>query len=225
MKTVVITGASRGIGLATAATFLAEGWRVVGTYVTTPIPIKDKNLISFRYDQGDPKSIAAFSKKVKGKIATIDALVNNAGILIDGKDKTADPAAVRKTLEVNVVGVIDVTERLLPLMKKGSQIVNLSSGYGTLSRPIDDASCAGYRISKAAINMYTKHLAFRLKPKGIIVSSIRPGWVKTHMGYSIATERDKPSRTPELAARDIFKLVTTVKETGQFWQDGKKQTW
>lgn len=226
MKTVVITGASKGIGLATAKKFLNEGWRVVATYLDIPIPIEDKNLFSVQYDQGDPESIAEAVKRIKDLNFTIDALVNNAGILIDAKDKVADPTKVRKTLEVNVVGVIDLTERLLSILERGAHIVNLNSGYGAISKPeLDDETSSGYRISKAALNMYTRHLAFRLKDKGLLVSAIAPGWVNTDMGNIIATETDKPNREPEEAAQDIFDLVTKVKETGQFWREGKTTDW
>lgn len=226
LKTAVVTGASRGIGLPTAKKFLNEGWRVIGTYLHTVIPIEHENLIAMQYDQGNSESITAVAEEIKKHAPTIDALINNAGILLDADDTAADPVKVRKTLEVNIVGIVDLTERLLPLLKEGSHIVNLNSGYGSISAPIlDDATSAGYRISKAALNMYTRHLAFRVKDRGIIVSALAPGWVQTDMGYSVATEIEGPDRTPEQAAEDIFKLVTTVTETGEFWRLGKKTDW
>ncbi len=66
---------------------------------------------------------------------------------------------------------------------------------------------------------------FRLKEKGIIVSSIDPGWVKTDMGNLGATEDEKPNREPEEVADDVYHLVTSVKESGQFWKFGKKREW
>jgi len=226
MKTIIITGASRGIGLATTKKFLAEGWRVIGTYLNTKIPLEHADLISVQYDQGDSQIIAKAAGQIAATALHIDALINNAGILLDADDTVADPVKVRKTLEVNVVGVVDLTERLLPLFQKGNHIVNINSGYGSISAPIlDDETAAGYRISKAALNMYTRHLAFRLESRGILVSSLAPGWVQTDMGYSISTDTEKPDRTPEQAADEIFQLVTTVKESGQFWRLGKKTEW
>jgi NAD(P)-dependent dehydrogenase (short-subunit alcohol dehydrogenase family) len=226
MKTVIITGASRGIGLATAKRFLNEGWRVIGTYFNTKIPIKHKNLIQVKYNQADSKNIKKTSLEITKIISNVDLLINNAGILLDGEDNFADAIKVRKTLEVNVIGVIDLTERVLPLFKKESHIVNINSGYGSISAPLlDDASAAGYRISKAALNMYTRHLAFRLESRRIIASSLDPRWVDTDMGNVVATATEKPDRTPEQAADDIFQLVTTVKESGQFWRFGKKTQW
>lgn len=226
MKTIIITGASRGIGLATAKKFLAEGWRVIGTYLNTPIPVQNSNLISIQYDQGDSQSIKNLADQIISTVSSLDALVNNAGILLDANDKAADPIKIKKTLEVNVVGVVDLTERLLPLFKERSHVVNLNSGYGSISAPmLDDETASGYRISKAALNMYTRHLSFRLKNRGVIVSSLDPGWVKTDMGYSVVTETEGPDRTPGEAANDIFQLITTLKETGQFWRFGKKTEW
>ena len=226
MKTAVITGASRGIGLATARKFLGEGWRVIGTYLNTPIPLQDKNLVAIKYDQGDSESIAEAAEQISKIAPQVDALINNAGVLLDAHEKVADPVKVRKTLEVNVVGLIDLTERSLSLFRKDSHIVNLNSGYGSISAPmLDDETAAGYRISKAALNMYTRHLAFRLESRGIIVSALAPGWVSTDMGNSIATETEKPDRTPQQAAQEIFELVTGIKETGQFWRHGKRTDW
>ncbi len=225
MKTVIITGASKGIGFATANKFLTEGWRVIGTYLNTPINIENPNLISIHYDQGDSKSIAKAATQITKIAPRADALINNAGILIDAGDKVADSVKVEKTMEVNVIGIVNLTERLLPLFQKDSHIVNMDSGYGAMSVPIDDETAAGYRISKAALNMYTRHLAFRLKSRGVIVSSLAPGWVDTDMGNVIASATEKPDRTPEQAAGEIFQLVTTVKESGHFWEYGKKIEW
>lgn len=226
MKTVVITGISKGIGSATAKKFLAEGWRVIGTYLNTHPPIHHEQLIALQYDQGNPISIAKTVELINANASHVDALVNNAGVLLDPDDTWADPAKVRSTLEINVVGLIDLTEHLLPLLGKDSHIVNLNSGYGVISHPeFDDAASAAYRISKAALNMYTRHLAFRLESQGIIVSAIAPGWVQTDMGYSLATDTEKPSRTPDQAADDIYNLVTMVKEGGFFWEFGHKIEW
>lgn len=225
MKTIIITGASRGIGLATAKKFLIEGWRVIGTYLDKPAPIENPNLVQIQYNQSDSQSIAKTAAQIATTTSHLDALINNAGVLLDADDEIADPVKLRKTLEVNVIGVVDLTEHLLPLFQEGSQIVNMDSGHGRLTLAIDDEFGAGYRISKTALNMYTHHLAFRLQSRGVIVSSMAPGWVQTDMGNSIATETSKPDRTPEQAADDIFQLVTTVKESGFLWEFGKKIDW
>lgn len=225
MKTIIITGASRGIGLATAKKFITEGWRVIGTYLNTPIALAHENLISLRYDQGDFENIIKTADQIKNIVPEIDALVNNAAIILDAKDKKVDIEKIRKTFEVDVLGIIYLTERLLPQLHKGSHIININSAYGALSVPIDDITSTGYRVAKAALNMYTRTLAFRLKDTGIIVSSLDPGWVKTDMGNDVATENDEPNREPEEPAEDIYKLVTTANKSGYFWRFGKKREW
>ncbi|MBI2034035.1 MAG: SDR family NAD(P)-dependent oxidoreductase [Candidatus Liptonbacteria bacterium] len=225
MKTIVITGASRGIGLTTTKKFLSEGWRVIGTYLNTPIPISHQNLSVIQFDQGNSASIAKTADSIKKTAPEIDAVVNCAGIILDVQDTEADIEKIRKTFEVDVLGIIDFTERLLPNLRKGSHIVNIDSLYGTFSFPIDDTSSTGYRIAKAGLNMYTRTLAFRLKDRGIIASSLDPGWVKTDMGNKGATETEKPDREPEEPAEDIYHLVTAVHESGYFWKLGKKREW
>lgn len=225
MKTIVITGASRGIGLATATRFLKEGWRVIGTYNKILIPIKNADCISVQLDQGDTASIKRAAEEIKNITQQIDVLVNNAGITLDWVKPQIDLEKIRKTFEVNLFGVIDLTEQLLMKMSASSHIVNIDSSYGAFSLPIDDESSTGYRLSKAALNMYTRTLAFRLKDKGVIVSSLDPGWVKTDMGNLGLSENEGPDREPEEVASDIYQLVTTVQESGQFWRLGKKTDW
>lgn len=225
MKTIVITGASRGIGLATATRFLKEGWRVIGTYNKTPIPIKNADCISVQLDQGDTASIKRAAEEIKKITQQIDVLVNNAAITLDWVEPQIDIEKIRKTFEVNLFGVIDLTEQLLTKIPAFSHIVNIDSSYGAFSLPIDDESSTGYRLSKAALNMYTRTLAFRLKGKGIIVSSLDPGWVKTDMGNLGLSENEGPDREPEEVAGDIYQLITTVQESGQFWRQGQKTDW
>ncbi len=225
MKTAVITGASRGIGLATAKVFLANGWKVVGTYNNTAIPLTSEQLISIKLDLSSPKDIERAAQDIKRVCPSVDVLVNNAGIIKDNHDSTIDLNKIRQTFEVNLFGTIDLTNHLLPLMDRGAHIINIDSVYGSFSFLIDDQTSAGYRMSKAALNMYTRVLALHLEEKGIIVSSLDPGWVKTDMGMAVATETDKPDREPEQAAEDIYRLATSNSASGNFWKFGKKREW
>jgi NAD(P)-dependent dehydrogenase (short-subunit alcohol dehydrogenase family) len=222
---VVITGASRGIGLATVKKFLENGWRVIGTSHQHPIPVENPELTKIVMDASSPGSIVRAMKEITDLGVAVDVLVNNAGVNLDGHSVAAEGGIVRKTLEVNVVGVVDVTEKLLPLMRKGGCIINIDSNYGSFSTPIDDETSSAYRISKAALNMYTRTLAFRLKDKGIVVSSLDPGWCRTDMGNGVASETEKPDREPEEAAGDIYTLAISDVESGCFWRFGKKRDW
>lgn len=225
MKTVIITGVSRGIGLATAQRFLKEGWRVIGTYNENHIPLDASNLVPVELDLASTESISHAAEEIKKVASQIEVLVNNAGIILDALNLGVDLGKVRKTFEVDLFGVIDFTERLLPAMAASSHIINVDSQYGSFSFPIDEDSSASYRLAKAALNMYTRILAFRLRDHGITVSSLDPGWVKTDMGKAGATETEGPDREPEEAANDIYVLATSKVESGCFWRFGKKQEW
>lgn len=148
--------------------------------------------------------------------------MNNAGIALEDWGETeVDMSKLRKTLEVNLIGLIDFTEHLLPKISANGQIVNISSVMGSLTKDYGEEELDNpcYRISKTAVNMYTKTLASRLKKKGITVSSVHPGWVKTEMGGEGAT------REPVEAADQIYKLATTTHKTGLFWYDSEEFPW
>lgn len=218
MKTIVITGASRGIGKALAERFLKHGDFVIGTSTSGTSPIEHDRLLMLQLDLSNPESIAACTKSIIDSGRKIDILINNAGIWSGIED---DPMIhmdiLRKTLEVNLFGTADFTERLIPVMNDGGHIVSVSSRAGSLTKQTH-ANYPDYKISKAALNMLTRCLAMRLNGK-ITVSSVHPGWVKTDMGGSDADIE------PEEAAEDIFKLATSKPETGQFWYKGEKFPW
>lgn len=221
MKTVVITGISRGIGKALSEKFLKEKFRVIGTSTKGTADIKNPNLDILTLDLSLPESIANATKNIVSITKNIDILLNNAGISADEKPGEMSITALRKNLEVNLLGLIDFTEQLLPYIFPNGQIVNTASVMGSLTAPIGDNELdyPAYRISKTAVNMYTKTLASRVKNQGIIVSSVHPGWVKTDMGGEGAT------REPSIAADEIFKLATTQHETGLFWFDNEIFPW
>ena len=225
MKTVLITGASRGIGQATAKKFLDEGWQVIGTSTSGEMKIENEKLIPLKLDISNQASIEETARQIIAKGIKIDVLINNAGIAIDSWDEGVALEKVRQTFEVNLFGLIDFAERLLPIINSGGSIINMDSRYGSFTMPIDDNTSIGYRMSKAALNMYTRFLAFRLEEKKITVSSVDPGWVKTDMGFSGADEHSKPDREPEEPAKEIFNLATSKVETGLFWHKGKVREW
>ncbi len=218
MKIVFITGVSRGIGKAVAQRFLNAGDYVIGTSTSGTADWSHENLTLIQLDLSKPESISTCVEATKALGKKIDVLVNNAGIW---SGKEGDPIIyidlLRKTLEVNLIGTLDLTEQLIPLINAGGHIINVSSSAGSLTS-VYDAEYPDYKIAKAALNMATRTLAIRFKDT-ITVSSIHPGWVKTDMGGSDA------DREPEEAAEDIFKLANSHVETGQFWFKGEKFPW
>ena len=246
MKTTLITGVSKGIGRALAEKFLIEGYRVIGTSLTGAVDYTHPHLIVHQLDLSQSDSISRCSADIarffelaeaSPKAATktgIDILINNAGVMVDNNETCVIIDKLRKTLEVNLIGTIDFTEHVIPLINVGGHIINISSAAGSLTETdLKDANTShspyhypAYKISKCALNMYTRTLAMRMQHdnKGaeknqITVSSVHPGWVKTDMGGSDA------DITPEEAANQIFKLSTSQPETGHFWFNGKKYPW
>jgi NAD(P)-dependent dehydrogenase (short-subunit alcohol dehydrogenase family) len=225
MKTAIVTGTSRGIGKATAELFLQKSWKVIGTYNNNATDLESPNFVSLKLDLGSKESIATAVEEIKKESQTIDALVNNAGICVDGQTETLTMENLRETFEVDLFGQVDFTEQLIPLLQEDSRIINVDSIYGAQSFPINDKTHPAYRIAKAAFNMYSRVLAFKLKDQGVIVSAIDPGWVKTDMGLKSATETDSPDREPEEVAQEIYDLATKDIESGFFWLNGKKRDW
>ncbi len=227
MKTVLITGIGRGIGRALAEKFLNEDWYVVGTSTEGTIEYSNKNLEVFKLDLSDSNSIKDCVAGIASLNKEIDILINNAGVLLDDEETRVITEKLRETLEVNLIGTIDFTEKIIPLLENNAHIVNISSSAGSLedTENVEDSHSPyhypAYKISKAALNMYTRTLAVRLKHENmnILVSSVHPGWVKTDMGGT-----DAPT-LPADAALNIFDLATSRPQTGQFWFNGKKYPW
>ncbi len=220
MKTVLITGISRGIGEATARKFLDEGFKVLGTSTSGEAEINHDNLKVFKLDLSNPEEILHLSKMLETEEIKLDVLVNNAAILLDSYDSfPLKREALEQTLQVNLIGTIELTEKLIPQINSGGHIINISSGNGSMTEEQDTEKPA-YHISKAAINMYTKTLSGHLKDSGITVSSLDPGWVKTDMG-GVGAQRD-----PQDPAEEIYHLATTEGiPTGQFWHQNKIRPW
>lgn len=240
MKTILITGIGKGIGKALAEKFLAEGFAVIGTVrigadyadKTADVADKDmdgtsKNMRVFVLDLAKPESIAECAQQILATGEKIDILINNAGVLLDDEETKLIVEKLRDTLEVNLIGTVDFAERIIPLIAKGGHIVNISSQAGSLediknfNHSHAPLRYPAYKISKAALNMYTRTLALRLENEGtgIIVSSVHPGWVKTGMGGDEA-----PTTTME-AAEEIFDLAVSRPESGEFWFNGEKFPW
>lgn len=193
-KTVIITGASRGIGRETAALFAQKGYNVVANYNNSENEAKsllaqlsDYRVSIFKADVSNKKETDLMCEFAIGKYGKIDALVNNAGIsfeaclFADTKREDWD-----KVYGTNVFGVFNCVQSVMPYMihEKNGSIVNVSSIWG-----ITGASCeALYSSSKAAVIGFTKAMAKELAPSGIRVNALAPGVIKTEMNDFLSQE-------------------------------------
>lgn len=215
----VITGSSRGIGLATVDLLSSKAdTNVIGSSTSGNHFLNRPNFQCLKLDLSNNDSIFGFVEKL-GDVK-LDFIVNNAGILLeDWESSQINLIQLKKSFEVNLFGTIEFTEKLLPLLNKNAHIINVTSDWGSFSEQNFDAFQPHYKMSKAALNMYTKLLSKRLKEKYITVSSIDPGWTQTDMGGKEA------SRRPEEVAQDILNLLNSNVETGQFWHRGEIRNW
>jgi len=218
MKTVFISGISRGIGKALAQKFLASGDFVIGTSTSGNANFFHENLRVLPLKLSEPKSIEKCAEEASALDRKIDILINNAGFFHE-KDESLviDTAVFREVLEVNLIGQIDLTERLIPLMNDAGHIINVSSRRASFNYE-HEMNYPCYSISKTALNMFTKFLASRLKGK-ITISAVHPGFVKTDMNEG------EGDITPEEAAEDIYTLANSKIESGKFWFKGGEFPW
>lgn len=197
----LITGANKGIGFETARQLGKLGHTVLigardNAKGNAAVDALRKEGISAQWlelEVTKPESVAKAATTVEKQFGKLDVLINNAGALSyegDGAASTVGQAAIRSTFEVNVMGLISVTQAFLPLVKKSAagRIVNLSSVLGSVAEHADPNSgiynfkFTAYDMSKAAVNMYTNHLAHELRGTNVKVNAAHPGWVKTDMG-------------------------------------------
>lgn len=209
--TVVITGANRGIGLALACYYQQQGADVIvvcrqsseklealGVEVITEIDVAN----------------AADIKRLQQRLAqrNIDILINNAGILRGTSLNNLDYDAIQQQFNVNSVAPLRVSEALLPNLTAGSKIALITSRMGSIEDNTSGGSY-GYRMSKAALNAAGASLAYDLKPHGIAVAILHPGYVQTDM---VNNHGDIPaSVAAERLAQRIAEL--DLHNTGTFW--------
>lgn len=215
MKTALVTGGSRGIGKATVSAFLKSGYKVITTSTTGKSPFNN----TYKLNLSDPSSIQEFTDFLNKDNSQIDVLINNAAMVVESENMVGADS-LRKTLEVNLIGTIDLTQKLLPRVNNNGVIINISSRIASLCRD-HSYDYPSYRISKTAINMYTVCLSEHpeIKSKSIKVYSFDPGWVKTDMGGPNA------EREPEEPAKEIVELVVSEKESGLFYKGLKVREW
>lgn len=194
-KTVIITGASKGIGAATAILFAQKGYNVVINYHESyeSATLLARSLASHGYPVITQKANVAnrlevelMVKEVLYKFGSIDLLVNNAGVAYQGLVTDTDEIDFDRIIDVDLKGVFNCCKAVAPVMinQKSGKIINISSMWGQVG-----ASCeVAYSAAKAGVIGLTKALAKELAPSGITVNAIAPGIVETNMNANLSVE-------------------------------------
>ncbi|HEY6178874.1 MAG TPA: SDR family NAD(P)-dependent oxidoreductase [Kofleriaceae bacterium] len=249
VRTALVTGGNRGIGQQVARVLAGDGWDVL-------VGARDRHkgdeaaarlrketggrLKAVELDVTSDASVAAAAQKLRDGAIRLDALVNNAGVY----GAARGPDGVAATLETNFFGPLRVTLGLLPLLRDGATITNVTSGLGALDnldaahrRLLADPAVTrddlvahmhefvrtggkgwgsdAYGVSKAALNALTRVLAKELAPRQIRVNATCPGWVRSDMGG-----RGAPRSVEQGAASVLFGVTAT--ETGGVFRDGRR---
>ena len=231
MNSVLITGSNRGIGLEFARQYAQSGWRVFGT-CRRPAEAAELHELAgqhpglsvHRLDVTVPEDIRAIAWELEGM--PLDVLINNAGVYIE--KGTPELGGLRyedwlRTFEINTLGGVKMTEALLENVARGDKrlITTISSHMGSIA-DIQSPGSYYYRSSKAALNATMQGLAVALRPRGIGILLLHPGWVRTRMGGSDAIISSEES------VRGMRKIIDefTLENSGRFIQyDGTELPW
>ena len=239
MKTVLITGANKGIGFETAKQLAQSGYFV---YLGSRNKIKGlealeklkalgiNNVDCIEIDVTNIDSIKSASKELEGKVKQLDVLINNAGIGGGQAQNlsTGEIENLRKVFDTNFFGAVQTTQQFIPLLKKSNEprIVNVSSGLGSLTihsstQNPNYAIYDAYSCSKTALNAFTVLLAKEFRNTNFKINSVTPGYTATDLNHFQGTQ------TPEQAAKVIVKYATVDKDgpTGKFLKEDGEVDW
>ena len=228
MKTILITGASSGIGKATAQRFQAEGWNVIATMrdpaMGGDLASQDRVQVA-RLDVTDAGTISAAVAGGIARFGRIDVLVNNAGYGAYGPLEAFSTDRIRRQFDTNVIGLLEMTKAVLPQMRanRTGTIVNISSIGGQITFPLGTL----YHGTKFAVEGLSEALHYELEPLGIRVRIVEPGMIRTDFGgrsFDFAMDAGAAEYGPTAAAmgRLFGRLAATPSppETvaGVIWQ-------
>ena len=218
-KVIIVTGASGGIGLATARLLGARGAKVV-LAARNEAALRDAaaqipGSLAVATDMREAKSIRALVERTVEKLGRVDCLVNNAGQDFNAPVEAIDPADYRSILELNLIGALEAMQAVIPVMRRqgSGAIVNVSSGTTKMIL----TGSAGYSSSKAALNHLSLVAREELAGDGIVVSVIYPYITATELEKNAIGEDERsmagpppgipPADPPEKVAEAILKLI------------------
>jgi NAD(P)-dependent dehydrogenase (short-subunit alcohol dehydrogenase family) len=244
-RIAIVTGGNRGLGLEIARQLTVQGIRVIltarniqkGQQAVKDLALEGISVQFYALDVTRSSSIEGLTIFMNQEFGRCDILINSAGIFPDimtgnavDHDKGDVNGAlnvsiknIREAMETNVYGPLQLSQQLVPLMKRNNygRIVNISSGLGQLTDYEGDGKFIAYRLSKTALNMLTCTFAAELKGTNILVNSVCPGWCQTDMGGPNAL------RSSQEGAKGVVWLATLADNgpSGGFFRDQKLISW
>jgi NAD(P)-dependent dehydrogenase (short-subunit alcohol dehydrogenase family) len=220
MANILITGANRGIGLELARLLHERGEHVIATCRDSSPELDALGVhVATEVDVRDDESLTQLDRQL-GDLS-LDVLINNAGVLARTTLEAPHFDAIRLQFEINAMGPLRVVCALRDRLRSGSKIAIVSSRMGSLTDNTSGGSY-GYRMSKAAANMAGVSLAHDLRPAGVAVTLLHPGWVQTDMTDGHGDTLPKDAARGLIARIDELTLATT----GGFWHyNGERLPW
>lgn len=221
-KTAIITGGNRGLGRNTAVHLAQRGVDILFTYhanqkdaesLIRELGTLGRKSAAFRLDVGDIHAFSGFAGEVRKTLEgwgreRFDYLVNNAGNSLHKPFDQTTEAEFDAVVNVHFKGVYFLTQKLLPLLKDGGRIVNISSGLARVALPGSSA----YGAAKGAVEVLTRYLARELGPRGITVNVVAPGAIETD--FSGGMVRDNPEVNKAVAGRTALGRAGVVEDIG-----------
>lgn len=225
-RTILVTGGNRGIGLAIVKELakneddrILMGCREmeVGKEIIKKL---SGEIYPVEVNLSHKKTLKEDIKKIQKLYGDVSVLINNAGILTEGRFLEISDKDLEESMQVNVFGALELIKTFAPSMIKNKygRIVNISSGWGSFSDGLTGPF--SYSLSKATLNALTLTISNDL-PKSVKINSMCPGWVKTRMGGEGAT------RSPQKGAETAVWLANLPEDgpSGQFFRDMKPISW
>ncbi len=239
-KIAIVTGGSRGLGRNTVVSLARRGVDSIFTYnsnraeadkVVGLVAEAGSKAVALQLDTGNVRTFDPFVQKVRQSLAELNAerfdyLVNNAGTSLHKSFDQTTEEELDRLYHVHFKGVFFLTQKLLPLLKDGGRIVNISSGLARFAIPGSSA----YASMKGAIEVLTRYLAKELGPRGIAVNTVAPGAIETD--FSGGMVRDNPEinkRVAEMTALgrtgqpdDIGPMIASLLSDDNRWVNGQR---
>ena len=241
MKIALITGGSRGLGRNMAHHLAARGTDILFTYhsrkdeadkLVADLALMGRKAVALQLDTGDSSRFPAFAAEVREALKAtwnrddFDFLINNAGMALYAPFAEVTEAQFDGIINVHFKGVVFLTQALLPVIKNGGRIINISSGLARFSH----VGSSVYGATKAAIDTLTRYMALELGPRRITVNSVAPGAVETDFGGGRV--RNSPDLKAMLAnqtalgrtavAEDIGGVVSVLLSDEAGWINGQR---